>query len=332
MNITLVCAEQVPPSGYGGTERVVHWLAQELIARGHFVNLVARPGSGVVGANTIEARNKAEALSRLPADTDIVHFHGWAPKPGQNIDFPALQTVHGNSDLRARPGGIPSVHVSADHAARHDSTLFVYNGIPETEMDLQVEKTTRYLFFSRINRAGKNVSKAISLARQYGFDLDIAGGSRFDLLTRSQVRREGAFFMSLSSRFRFHGMVDGAHKNALFAHARALLFPIRWPEPFGLVVIESLLAGTPVITTPCGSMPELVSPDIGFLCETDDDYARAFQTCGDIPAHRCRDYAVAHFSMTRCADAYLDLYQRVLDGEVLTPQSKSQSARPGDHA
>src|SRR5206468_698622 len=109
----------------------------------------------------------------------------------------------------------------------------------------------------------------------------------------------------------------GWAKAKLFANARAFLYPIRWDEPFGLVVIESLLAGTPVIATPRGSMPELVAPDVGFLASSDEDFGAAFEAVGSINPRRCRDYAAENFPIEKSAAQYVELFHRILDGETL---------------
>jgi glycosyltransferase involved in cell wall biosynthesis len=112
-------------------------------------------------------------------------------------------------------------------------------------------------------------------------------------------------------------MVGGERKAALIAGARALLSPIRWEEPFGLSVIEALASGTPVITTPRGAMPEIVTEDVGFLCSADEDYGRAFAEIESISRARCREYVEERFSVARMAEGYLELYRRILDGETL---------------
>lgn len=312
LRVALILDRRIPVEKYGGTERQVIWLARELTRQGHAVTLIVRPGSFVAGVRMQFANSTEEAFARVPDDIDIVNSHsGAAP---DDFTRPCLCTAHGNG--RPPKGGNWSF-VSGDHARRHGRETFVYNGLPVDEHYFSADKSDRLLFFSRINRPGKNVTRALSLARAYDIKLDLAGGSRWELLTRSQVRREGAFFLSMDRRFRFHGEVGGWPKAKLFADAKALLFPIRWEEPFGLVVVESLLAGTPVIVSPCGSMPELVDADIGFLCETDDDFAAAFDAVSGIPPHRCREYAAEHFSIARTTGQYVELYRRILDGETL---------------
>lgn len=312
MRIAILLDAVLPASLYGGTERQVYWLAREFIRRGHAVTVIAMPGSFVPGARMIEAKSSAEAFAAIPPDVDVVNTH--SGEPPKQMMKPCLITCHGNQ-------GAPTAgnwsFVSRDHAERHGRRTFVYNGLPVDEHYFCATKSDRYLFFSRINRAGKNVTKVLDLARRHDLAVDVAGGSRWDLLTRRQVRQEGAFWTSFSSRFQFHGMVGGWKKARLFAEAKALLFPIRWEEPFGLVVIEALLAGTPVITSPFGAMPELIDPEVGFICRSDSDYTAAIATCDEINPHRCRDFAASHFSIERTADGYLSLYERILAGEVL---------------
>lgn len=312
LRIALVCGRALPVSLYGGTERVVEWLARELLRRGHAVTLIGPKGTYLPGVRVVVASDAASAAANLPADIDIVHAHGWT---GARFAVPSLWTMHGNAPGYGFEGNWN--FISADHAARHGRRTFVYNGIPPEDVYFSAEKSDRHLFFSRINRAGKNVTQAIDLARHFKLKLDLAGGARIELLTRSAVRREGVFFRSFGEQFRFHGMVGGWEKARLFAQARSLLFPIRWDEPFGLVVIEALLAGTPVIAAPRGAVPELLTPEIGFLCESTADYGRAFAEVGAIDPARCRDYAASNFSAAQMAEGYLALYRRILDGETL---------------
>lgn len=312
LHVALIVAARVPVEKYGGTERQVVWLARELLRRGHDVTMIASPGSHVPGAHMVEAKTYREAFDRVPSGTDIVNAFD-VEAPG-GFAKPVLITHQGNGET---PAGGNRNFVSRNHAERHGRKTFAYNGLPVDEHYFSDRKNGRYLFFSRINRPGKNLTRALALAVANDLQMDIAGGARWELLTRSQVRREGAFRTSLDGRFAIHGMVGGWTKAQLFANAKALLFPIRWEEPFGIVVPEALLAGTPVIATPCGSMPELISADIGFLCESDADFADAFARVGDIPHARCRDYAAEHFSIERSADTYLELYHRILDGETL---------------
>jgi glycosyltransferase involved in cell wall biosynthesis len=311
LRIALYIRSRVPVEKYGGTQRDVVWLARELTRQGHEVTLIASPGSFVPGVRMVFLQPGKPLREHVPRGIQIVNSH----YGGQFGDLPTLHSVHGN--LGGPPGPGNFNFISADHAARYGRKTFVYNGMPVDEHYFSEAKSDRFLFFSRINRPGKNVSGAMRLAKKFDLSLDLAGGARWELLTRSGVRRERAFLASLDRRFRFHGVVGGWKKAELFANARALLFPIRWEEPFGLVVVESLLAGSPVIATPRGSMPELVHSDVGFLCETDDAFGAAFEGVRSIPPRRCREYAAEHFSIIKTTRQYVELYQRILDGETL---------------
>jgi glycosyltransferase involved in cell wall biosynthesis len=313
LRVALLVAGRVPARKYGGTERVVPWLARELVRQGHAVTVIASDGSDVPGARMIFARSREEASARIPSDVDLVHYHSWF-EPGGKL--PSLNTLHGNAAGPIGPGNWS--FVSRNHAERHGRKTFVYNGLPVEEHYFSAVKSPRYLFLAGISRAGKNVTKAIKLAHDFDLELDIAGGNRWKLLTRTAVRREGAFFLSLDRRFRFHGMVGGWEKAKLFADARAFLYPIRWEEPFGLVIVESLLAGTPVIATPRGAMPEIVHPEVGFLASSDEEFGAAFEGVGHINPSRCREYAAESFRIEKTAAQYVELYRRVLDGETLT--------------
>lgn len=311
LKITMICESRLPALKYGGTERVVEWLAREFIARGHGISVICKPGSHIPGARMIYAHKPAEVAALVPQDTDIIHSHGWYLRDHAK---PQLKTCHGNANIVDDSNWS---FVSLSHAERFGRKTYVHNAMPRGEAYFSSVKSSRYLFFSRINRPGKNITRAIQLANKFDLELDIAGGHRWELLTRSVVCKEGAFFSSLHRRFHFHGKLGGWPKNELFANARALLFPIRWEEPFGIVTIEALFAGTPVIATPRGAMPEIIGPEVGFLCESDEEFAAALENVGRIDPQICRDYALEHFAMEKAADQYLALYERVIAGEVL---------------
>jgi glycosyltransferase involved in cell wall biosynthesis len=312
LRIALVADNVLPVSRYGGTERVIEWLARGLLQRGHAVTLIAPPGSYLPGVRVVPAASAAWASANLPDDIDIVSAHGMLAAP---FERPTLRTWHGFSTDHVFDGNWN--FVSRDHATRHGRKTFVYNGVPTDEIYFQTQKSDRHLFFSRINRAGKNVTRAIDLARKFAVPLDLAGGARWELLTRSVVRKEGVFFRSFDPHLKFHGMIGGWEKAKLFAEARSLLFPIRWDEPFGLVVVEALMAGTPVIASPRGAVPELLTKEVGFLCESDAEFGAAFEAASSIDPYRCREFAAAHFSADRTTEGYLELYRRILDGETL---------------
>ena len=312
MRITLVAEGAIPCKGYGGTERQVDWLATELVRSGHKVVLIAAPGSSHPLCEVRPAESKAQCRAAIPWDTDIVHFNGWYVE----VPFPSLNTEHGFAPhvTRTRPNWS---FVSASHARNHGRQTFVYNGFPVDDYRLSATKSERLLFLASIARAGKNLNRAVDLAKAFDFALDIAGGSRWRLLTRSQVRREGVFFKSLGRRYRFHGVVGGQQKLRLLGEARAFLNPIAWEEPFGMAPVEAMLCGTPVLTTSRGALPEIVDADTGRFFDTDAEFGAALSAISDLSPGRCRDSAADRFPIAKTAKGYLGLYARVLEGETL---------------
>jgi glycosyltransferase involved in cell wall biosynthesis len=312
MRITLVVKGAIPCKGYGGTERQVEWLAAELIRLGHQIVLVAGAGSSSPLYEVRQASSEAQCLAAIPADTDIVHFNGWYIE----VPFPTLNTEHGYAPQDPRP--LPNwSFVSASHAHNHGRQTFVHNGFPTDAYRLAGSKNDRLLFLAGIARAGKNLNRGVDLAKKFDFPIDIAGGSRWKLLGRSQMRRQGVFFKSLGSRFRYHGVVDGDEKLRLLGEAKAFLNPIVWEEPFGMAPVEAMLCGTPVLTTPRGALPEIVDGDTGLLFDTDAEFGTALTAIADLSPQRCRESAADRFPIARTAKGYLDLYTRILDGEAL---------------
>lgn len=198
------------------------------------------------------------------------------------------------------------IYVSADHARRGGATAFVYNGIDPDEFIYRERKDDYFLFLSKVSRRKKGVDVALRLARHMGFRLLVAGGTRFSL------RKTGGFLNSVLGKVHFCGEVTGRRKAELFAGARALIFPIRWEEPFGLVVAEALVSGTPVITAPHGAMPEIVTPDVGVLCNSYDEMATAIQRVGEIDPAACRRRVLEQFTNHQCADAYRRHYRTAI--------------------
>ncbi|RWG41369.1 MAG: glycosyltransferase, partial [Mesorhizobium sp.] len=283
MRITLVAERTIPCKGYGGTERQVDWLATELSRLGHKVVLIAARGSSHPLCEVRQASSAAECRAAIPADTDIVHFNGWYIE----ISRPALYTMHGFDPefTQNRPNWN---FVSASHARNHGRETFVHNGFPVDAYRLSARKTGRLLFLAGIARAGKNLNRAVDLARAFDFQLDIAGGSRWQLLQRTKVRRQGVFFKSLGRRFRYHGVVDGDEKLRLLGEARAFLNPIAWEEPFGMAPVEAMLCGTPVLTTRRGALPEIVDGATGRLFDTDAEFAPALADIAGLSPEQCR--------------------------------------------
>ncbi len=307
MHIVHLCGWRIPVDLYGGSQRVVYWLAKAQAEMGHRVTLIAPPGSSCPGVQIIEHAKGTSAADLVPADADIVHVNGIS---AAGLRGPWVMTTHGNSpdELAYSPH---KIFVSADHARRANSTAFVHNGIDPSEFIYRENKDDYLLFLSKVSRRSKGIDTALRLARRLGFRLMVAGGTRFGL------RKTGGFLDSLRADVHFLGEVGGARKAELLAGARALLFPIRWEEPFGLVVAEALMSGTPVITTPRGAMPELITPATGFLCADEAAMEDAIGQIGSLAPAACRSHAIAHLSSEVSAAKYLRYYERARRGEPL---------------
>lgn len=293
---------KLPVRGYGGSERVVFWLAKAQARAGLRVSILAAPGSHCPGVRVVPVRGARDLASRLPPDADVFHLHGVGEVRSA---VPFLVTVQGNSpeELAYRP---EKVYVSRDHARRAGAVAFVYNGVDPEEYVYCEKKGDYFLFLARASRPVKGLDTALRLARRAGIRLVVAGGTRWAL------RRTGGWLDSLRARVHFCGTVDGLRKARLLAEARALLFPIRWPEPFGIVVAEALVSGTPVVTVPLGAMPEIVAPDVGFLCESEDEMLEAIRRVDEVSPAACRRRALSLFTSELSAEKYRRYYERLL--------------------
>ena len=306
MNITLVCGSLLPALRYGGTERVVWALGKELHRMGHRITFLAAPGSRCDFARVVPLDPALPVERQLPADTELVHFHTHYAGP---IAKPHLVTVHGNLP----PAGATAdcVFVSRNHAQRFGCEAYVWNGLDwegdYAAPDLSLARRG-YHFLGKAAWRVKNLRGAIRLSGRLGERLDVLGGYRLNL--KMGLR------LTLTPRVRFHGMVDNAAKKRLIERSKGLLFPVRWHEPFGLAVPESLWYGAPVFATPYGSLPELVTPDVGFLGTDAAELAERMAAAGFSPA-RCHEYARETFDSHTMARSYLAYYEQVLRGERL---------------
>ncbi|MGB0965065.1 MAG: glycosyltransferase [Litorivicinus sp.] len=310
MHIALVSNHLHPVKLYGGTERIVEWLAQGLVTQGHKVTLIAKTGSTLPGVTVKHAATADEANSIIP-DCDLVHYHGWLPTTEQ---YPQryLYTLHGNEP---QISSLPefTACISDNHAKRHNHSYWVYNGIHVDEFEFSAKPLNHLLFFSKIRRRNKGARLAVDLCADRSIPLIMAGGSRADLI------KVGAFWRSVFSRVEILGEIGGQAKADAFKQARALIFPIQWQEPFGLVMIESLMSGTPVIAKPEGSVPEIISREVGGLFSSVDEFDLAFEQAKRADRMYCREYAVEHFSSEVMCKTYLSVYTQILDG---TPSQK----------
>jgi len=324
MHITLFKSGKtpIPPLGYGGTERHIYWVAQKLVELGHKVTLVANPWSHIPGVDLrpVPAESDAQAwLRQIPADTDIVHFH---ERPAAEINKPYLVTTHGNG----QPGEqfpLNTVFVSRRHAANHGSVHFVHPGLIPEDYTFSPEREPFAIFLAKSRWAVKNFKGAVRVARLAGLELRVVGSRNLPL----NLQR----WLPAIRGVRYYGTADEATKRDLLSKARCLIFPVRWEEPFGLSVTEALVSGCYVLATPYGSLPEIITPEVGVLSAKASELAKNAREPGGFDPHACRQRVLAGgFTLLDCVNRYLQCYERILTHGLLgEPGEAAPITHPG---
>lgn len=310
MKILIAIDSKIPVHLYGGTERVIWYLGKELKKMGHTITYLASAGSSCDFAKIIPYQKLRPIKDQIPSDTDVVHFH-FMPEDIDQITTPFLITMHGNTNDQ-KPLHINTVFVSSNHAARFGSSCFVYNGLDWNDYPMPNLKEQRN-FFHFLGKAAwriKNVQGAIDLIHETPKEkLYVLGGYRFNF-------KMGLRF-TFSPRIHFYGMVGGTVKANLLNKSKGLIFPVRWHEPFGLAIIESLYYGCPVFSTPYGSLPELIPKDLGYLSNQKHKLVNAILNASEYSSKACHEYALNYFNSKIMSLSYLEKYNKVLDRENL---------------
>jgi glycosyltransferase involved in cell wall biosynthesis len=328
--------EAVPPRLYGGTERVVSYLTEELVSLGHDVTLFASGDSSTAAklqavwpqalrldANLKDANApgvlQLEAVFQRAAEFDILHFHlDYHPFPlFSRQRTPFLTTLHGRLDLpELQPifrafRSVPVVSISDAQRLPLPSANFVktvYHGLPLDLLAPQPVKPSYLAFLGRI-APEKRPDRAIRIARRAGIPLKIA--AKVD-------RVDEAYY-----RDKIRPMIDGRHveligeigdadKSEFLSGALALLVPIDWPEPFGLVMIEAMACGTPVIAFNRGSVPEVIEEGVtGFVVNDEPEALAAISRAGSLSRQAIRRHFEHRFCARRMAEDYVDLYRHM---------------------
>lgn len=303
MYVVIVKNSVLPATLYGGTERVAWSLGHALARMGHKVAFLCRKGSVCDFAQVIPIDDKCPLSGQIPADADIVHFNDAVPA---GYERPHIVTINGNL---AQGEAVPpmAVFVSRNHARRHGSSHFVYNGLDWCDYPAAELELTRSYFHFLGNAAWrvKNVTGAIRIVKAHPqAELHVLGGRRLNL--------KMGFRFTASRRVHFHGMVDNRQKARIISRSRGLVFPVLWDEPFGLCITESLFYGSPVFGTTRGSLPEIVTADVGVL--SDDEQELTHHLTDNFKPYVCHQYAVECFNADIMATSYLALYDAVLQG------------------
>lgn len=324
MHILIVNSGVIPVTAYGGTERVIWYLGKELVNMGHRVTYLVKEGSSCPFGAVLAIDKTRGIAGQIPDDVDIVHFN-FIPSDLDKVTKPYVITMHGNTNDTQKEFDRNTIFVSENHAQRFGSGSFVHNGLDWNDYTKPALHTKRDSFHFLANAAWrvKNVQGAIDVVKKTRSEkLNVLGGVRFNF-------KMGMRF-TFTPRVRFYGMIGGARKDALINRSKGLIFPVRWHEPFGLAIVESLYFGCPVFATPYGSLPELVNAEVGVLSNKRDELAAAIQNSGAYAAKICHEYAVEMFNARKMAKSYLANYEKVLSGQKLSASAPKLKEAPSE--
>jgi glycosyltransferase involved in cell wall biosynthesis len=348
----------VPAPGYGGTEAVVELLAEELVHRGHEIVLFAAPGSSsraevrcpLPDAHPDEiglARYEADYVARVFADVDeaarggqpfdVIHDHSGhtAVAMADRVSTPLVHTIHGALDADGRAFYAEHGHkaaaliaISAAQAAGAYGcaalATVVPNPVAVERWPLQRDKGDYVLWIGRMAPV-KGAHRAIAAARAAGTPLVLAGPIQD--LDHQDHYFDRSVRPRLDADVRYVGEVTGTARTDLYARARALLMPIRWAEPFGLVMVEAMACGTPVIAFCEGAAREIVINGVnGWLVEDEEQMAEMIRRAGEIDPVACRESVSGRYAAPLCARRYEAVYRSVLWPAATTAMAAAAAA------
>jgi len=350
--------ERVPPAAYGGTERVVFELTAELVRRGHDVTVFASGDSEVPCrlVPTVDAALRPSGFGDDPSpyfletlaavfdrggEFDIVHSHleWWSLALLRGLPVPVASTFHGRLDvpwsrrlLAGRPTGL--VAISRSQASVHPNVdwTIIHNGLALAAMPIAAAPSDAFCFVGRVE-AAKGILEAIEIAKLAGRPLRIA--AKIGTTPDQQSYYEDVFRPALAAAGRdveFLGELDGEDRDRLLADSFAALMPGAWPEPFGLVAIEALACGTPVLARRVGALPEIIRDGVdGFF--GDDPMHLAFLSDGvaGLDRRAIRERVIERFSAARMTDRYEELFMRLVGMRLVggtVPDDRIAIGRP----
>ncbi|HEU4459831.1 MAG TPA: glycosyltransferase family 4 protein [Methylibium sp.] len=333
--------ESVPPRAYGGTERVVSYLTEALIEQGHEVTLFAS-GDSVTSAQLVPMSERGLRLDpsrpdgvmrhlvmvdrvfEQAGDFDAIHFHIDAlhyPLACRSAT-PCVTTLHGRLDLpdlkplHAQFRAHPLVSISQaqrEPLSNANWCATVHHGLPRELYRFHERPGDYFAFIGRVSPE-KRLDRAIEIAIACDTPLRIA--AKVDDADRAYFEREIAPRLD-HPLIEFVGEIGDVEKNDFLGQARALLFPIDWPEPFGLVMIEAFACGTPVVAWRCGSVPELMRDGVtGFVVDDQEGAIDAARRIHRIDRRSCRGFFERRYTADRMAQRYLQVYQALIDARA----------------
>lgn len=335
--------ERVPPKKYGGTERVIYSLTEELVKKGHDVTLFASGDSktsaklvsvypkslrevrikDIYGSNIWGMLNIGVAYS-WQDQFDIIHDHNWYMSlPTANLSVtPVVMTLHGpineeNIPLLEALDNINYVSISYSQIKKASNLNWignVYNGLDFKDYPFSSKDKGYLLFVGRISKE-KGVHLAIEVAKKLKLPLIIA--AKLEKNSKSDIYYFQKYIKSqLSDQIRWIGEVEEEERNKLMSEALCFLHPVTWSEPFGLTLIEAMACGTPVVAINKGSIPEVVAHgETGFVVDNIEEMIEAVKSIKQIDRKECRDYSRNNFNAKIMADNYEAVYQSLLSPE-----------------
>jgi glycosyltransferase involved in cell wall biosynthesis len=341
--------ESVPPRLYGGTERIVSYLTDELVRLGHDVTLFAS-GDSVSSANLVPCAAMAlrldpnvrdpipyymlmlDRVRQYADDFDILHFHI------DQFHFPLFRamanrtvtTLHGRQDLPdLKPlyfgfSDMPLISISNSQRRPVPNANFVdtvYHGLPAHLLKPNYSPGGDYVAFLGRISPEKRPDRAIMIARAMGIPIKIA--AKVDKVDEAYFRTTVEPLLDQPG-VEFVGEIDEFGKSEFLGNARALLFPIDWPEPFGLSMIEAMACGTPVLAFRCGSVPEIIDPGVtGLIVDTMEEAVSTLPQVLALDRHAVRRRFEERFSVTRMAKNYLHVYRSLLRQPAMPEREES---------
>ena len=345
--------ESVPPRLYGGSERIVSYVTDELVRQGHDVTLFAS-GDSVSSANLVRCVPMAlrldanvrdpipyymlmlDRVREMADEFDILHFHI------DQFHFPLFRpiahrtvtTLHGRQDLHdLKPlyvgfSDMPLVSISNSQRKPIVNANFaatVYHGLPAQTLKPNYKPTGDYVAFLGRISPEKRPDRAIRIAQALGLRIKIA--AKIDKVDEAYFREHIASLFNLPG-VEYIGEIDERSKSEFLGEADALLFPIDWPEPFGLSMIEAMACGTPVLAFRCGSVPEIIDPGVtGLIVDSMDEAIRVMPQVLALDRRAVRQKFEQRFSASRMAKDYVQVYRSLIKQQALPERDAPVSRR-----
>ncbi len=312
MKIQFVTNSVIPVKGYGGKERLLWSLLRGMHKRGHQIKLLAPIGTTCPFAEVSIIVKEKPIHEQIDKTADIVHFD--YPLQEDFSIMPYICRQGGN----AKPGekSAPNtVFVSKNHAQRHGGEFYIYNGHdPADYGDPALNKPRKHVhFLAKAAWKVKNLKGALEISKIAGERLEVIGGNRINLKMGIKL------YFDLHARF--HGIIGGEKKLNILRQSKGLIFPVKWHEPFGNAMVESMYYGCPVFGTPFGILPEMVNNEVGFLSRSISELADAVKNANSYDRKKIHEYYMENFTADICTENYLRAYEKILNSEPLNNTS-----------